>query len=861
MTQYAKLDFVNTGYLNANRGFYALPGYGLKFAPLAVDGQVDTTAQFFDAHGVQTPDEQDLNLDIAAETVNTVNMKSKNQVICIAATAEAEGSQVLPDNRPRNIPVPTPLLGQVPKFTSDMPVLSPDEIADNNTVNASKFIQKRVAAFGKNVNDFSSNPSDGNGTWDVKYSSFGGQILFHPTSTDHLQQYPFSYNKSQARSYTSEILGSFATLIESARKSGTGTPIGKEWGNSFTPKTSAKLNDVFMVGGSRMPHNNKPAIDKMFYNKGVEFYTSTQLDTATSVIAGTGVGFRYSLNEYDGEVLRHIFQGNQKIGGIWQSWTQLNYMNGWHTGAILRFRRNQNPSNNAGYDGPIFEFTTETPVSPATDFVPFTFGLYTYDENTDPQFARVGLRIAMRKGSGTIWEMKFNQPQNQGKKGIVDYMMDTLTPEADLTTGQVNYQPKFYQVGFGFRKTGASINIVRPFVYVDNVYMEASSDVDLQQITGNAGVLWEDQSAIEGQESYFGKMGVLCQSGQAIRTGGPVADIYMINSGLAQVIKPFSGWTGGLNNSNELQQVRNTIDKMADDFDTLGTQLGYGSPISAAALNLKNISEGVGYSTQIKTKGVIQYMFNSSFFGAMPDSVQETTLARITKWDGNTGVSNYVDKQIPLIDWIEKYYGPMYYGQSKAAQTSAKSHKLILAPDRFQLSHPINGIGTQRTVLSYDKEAYDGGFGFQYNAGVSFNKGMYIDIDSPTDLNLPDPNQAYVPRATEIVNFAWLHKSIYKQANGGSFEITASNSMWRASTADDFVGLDTVFNAGNNFKTLAIPFSTHKRDKIQQVQVYKKLADRYIQIIPNSITIKDPNGGQPLILITMSSAIDIKVQL
>ena len=25
MSSYAKLDFVNTGYLNANRGFYALP--------------------------------------------------------------------------------------------------------------------------------------------------------------------------------------------------------------------------------------------------------------------------------------------------------------------------------------------------------------------------------------------------------------------------------------------------------------------------------------------------------------------------------------------------------------------------------------------------------------------------------------------------------------------------------------------------------------------------------------------------------------------------------------------------------------------------------------------------------------------
>ena len=38
MASYAKLDTLNAGYLNANRGFYAIPKYGLKFAPLAVDG-------------------------------------------------------------------------------------------------------------------------------------------------------------------------------------------------------------------------------------------------------------------------------------------------------------------------------------------------------------------------------------------------------------------------------------------------------------------------------------------------------------------------------------------------------------------------------------------------------------------------------------------------------------------------------------------------------------------------------------------------------------------------------------------------------------------------------------------------------
>ena len=859
MTQYAKLDFVNTGYLNANRGFYALPGYGLKFAPLAVDGQVDTTAQFFDTHGTETPDEQDLALDVEAETTNTVNMKSKNSVICIAATAEAEGNQVLPDNRPRNVPVETPLLGKVPKFTSEMPSLQPDEIADGNTIDMSSFLDRRVIAFGKNTNDFSNNPQNGTGQWNVKYSSFGGQILFHPTSSDHTYTYPFSYNKSWDREYTYELMEEFATLIDSSRKNGTGTPIGREWKHSFRPEFQAKPDELIMRGGSTMPNNNNPAIDRMFYNKGVEFYTSTQLDTATSVVAGTGNGFRYQVNKTDGEVLRHIFSGDQDLSGAWSAWPQLNYMDGWYAGAVVRFRRNSNPANNAGYDGPVFEFTTETPVDPVTDFVPFTFGLYTYDENTAPEFARVGFKIAMRKGNGTIWEMKFNSPANSGKPGIVDYMMDTLTPDTDLTTGLVQYQPKFYQVGFGFRKTGSTINVVRPFVYVDNVYMEADADIDLQSITGNAGVLWDDSAAIENQEQVFGKMGILCSSAQSVRTGGPAADIYMFNSSLTSVIKPFSGWSGGLNENNKMHSIRNVMDKMADSFDTLGQQLGYDQPIQVAAINLKDVSEGVGYSTSLKTKGLIQYMFNASFFGAMPDNVPETTMAKVTRWDA--GVPDYADENMPLIDWVERYYGPMYYGQTKAASTQAKTHKLILAPDRFQLSHPIDGAGTQRTVLSYDKGAYDGGFGFSYNAGVSFNKGMYIDIDSPTDLNLPDPNQAYVPRANEIVNFAWLRKSIDKQANGGSFEITASNSMWRASTADDFVGLDTVFNAGNNFKTLAIPFSTHKRDKIQQVQVYKKLADRYVQVIPNSVTIKNPTAGQPLILITMSSAIDIKVQL
>ena len=857
MQQYAKLDQVNAGYLNANNGFYALPNYGLKFAPLAVDGQVDTTAQFFDTYGTQLPDEQNLSLDVAAETKNTVNLKSKNAVICIAATAEGEGAFIHPNNRPRAVPVGTPLLGKVPYFTSSIPELSPSEVANGNTVDESQFTGTRVVALGRDTNDFSSNPSLGSGQWNVKYQSFGGQIMFHPSSADHTDQFPFQYNQSASRGYTYEQISSFAVLKDQARKNGTGNPIGMEWKHSYNPPIKPKFSDIVMDTGYIRPSNNKPAIDKLFYNKGVEFYTSTQLDTQTQVVAGTGNGFVYGLRREDGDVLRHVFSGDQTIGATWQSWPSLNYMNGWYAGAIVRFRRNSNPANNAGYDGPVFEFQTVSPVSPTTDFSPFTFGLYTYDENPAAEFARVGLKIAMRKGNGQIWELKFNSPSNSGKSGLVDYMMDTLTSDVDLSTGQVSYQPKFYQIGFGFRKVGSVISVVRPFVYIDNVYMEADSDIDLRQITGNAGVLWDDTQALNGDEQYFGNMGILCQSTQSVRTGGPAADIYMFNSGMAQVIRPLTSWTGGLNENRDLFGERNIVDQIGDNFDTLGTSIGYGSPIQDAQLSLKNVAEGSGYATTIKTKGIMAYMFSASFFGALPDSVPETTNTKIRKWDANT--QSYINVTMPLIDWIEDYYGPMYYGQTKAVAIASKINKLLVAPDRLQLSHKVGG--TTKTVLSYSKNEYGGGFGFGFNQGVQINNGLTIGLQSKTQLTLPASTGQYVPLDTEIVNFEWLRKQIDNQANGGQFEFTAASQFWRAAVADDFVGLETTFNAGNNFKTLAIPFSTHKRDKIQQVQVYKKLADRYVQIIPNSITIKDPNGGQPLILITMSSAIDIKVQL
>ena len=80
-------------------------------------------------------------------------------------------------------------------------------------------------------------------------------------------------------------MDSFATLVDSARENGTGTPIGKEWQHSFDQPSEQEPDYYIMEAGSRQPAHNKPAISRMFYNKGVEFYTSTQLDTATSVVA------------------------------------------------------------------------------------------------------------------------------------------------------------------------------------------------------------------------------------------------------------------------------------------------------------------------------------------------------------------------------------------------------------------------------------------------------------------------------------------------------------------------------------------------------------------------------------------------
>lgn len=113
--------------------------------------------------------------------------------------------------------------------------------------------------------------------------------------------------------------------MDSARENGTGTPIGKEWQHSFDQPSEQEPSeqepdDYIMETGSRQPAHNKPAISRMFYNKGVEFYTSTQLDTATSVVAGTGNGFRYDINARDGEVLRHIFSGDQDLTGAWPGW-------------------------------------------------------------------------------------------------------------------------------------------------------------------------------------------------------------------------------------------------------------------------------------------------------------------------------------------------------------------------------------------------------------------------------------------------------------------------------------------------------------------------------------------------------------
>mgnify|MGYP003617952866 FL=1 len=71
--------------------------------------------------------------------------------------------------------------------------------------------------------------------------------------------------------------------------------------------------------------------------------------------------------------------------------------------------------------------------------------------------------------------------------------------------------------------------------------------------------------------------------------------------------------------------------------------------------------------------------------------------------------------------------------------------------------------------------------------------------------------------------------------------------------------MPTTFSAGDNYKTLVIDFADHGKAQVQFVQVYKKLSDRYVSIVPNAVVIKNPTGGTPQVLIIMSSAIDVKV--
>ena len=71
-------------------------------------------------------------------------------------------------------------------------------------------------------------------------------------------------------------------------------------------------------------------------------------------------------------------------------------------------------------------------------------------------------------------------------------------------------------------------------------------------------------------------MGVLCSSSSSVRTGGPAADIYMLNSGLSSVIRPFSSWTGGLNEDKAMSRYFQALDKMSDNFGLLGNSLGFG---------------------------------------------------------------------------------------------------------------------------------------------------------------------------------------------------------------------------------------------------------------------------------------------
>ena len=865
MSGYTKLNYVNSGWVNADRGFYALPTYGLKFAPLGVDGQVDTEQAFQNFYGVQTTDEQNLTYDVAAETANTVYLKTVNSVLSLQSTVVSAGATIHPENRPRNIPVTQPKFGEIPKFTSTMPELAQEEI-DDGVIYSSDFLGMYPFYYGNEIQDTTNVTLADNTNMVAPYNktgyTFGGQILFHPTVSNDISDRSISPEKPWVKVYTSEQQRSWATLKNSARKSGLMTHVGSVYKGSFNPVSVWKISDPVMgYGGKKtQPHHNQPAIDKPFYNKGVEFYTQTQSSDASNVEAGTGYGWQYEIDRVDGLNLRYAIAGKKNVNGdTVSSWTTLNQMTGWYTGGIIRFRRNSTTSN-TGYDGPVFEYETKQPVDTPTGFVPVKVGLYTYDEDVQVAYARVGLKIAIRKDNNEIWSIKFNSPANSGHPGIVDYMMDTLTPDKDVVTGQIGYMPKFYSIAFGFKKQGQELNICRPFLLIDNVYMEGSSDVDLSTILSTAGASLDATNAIETEESYFGKLGILCSASNAARTGGPTADIFMVSSGMTTVNKPFNNFTGSFYENLDIAQADPFLDNYIDNIDTWQDSAGFGKIIDAQAASLSAIVAGSGYQVARATKGVAAYLFACSFLGSIPLLQSGTAKAKISEW--SQALDDYDYKYLTYTEWFRDYYGPMYYGQSPLPVASQKTLKLNLAPDRMQLTHPI--AGTAKIVSSYDKQAYKGGFGFRFDAGVSFNSGMYILGQSPAlvpNLDVPAPGGSYTPSPLHLVNHAWLDSKISVAQNGGSMEVASNSQKWRASVADDFVGLPTTFSAGDNYKTLVIDFADHGKAQVQFVQVYKKLSDRYVSIVPNAVVIKNPTGGTPQVLIIMSSAIDVKVQI
>ena len=98
--------------------------------------------------------------------------------------------------------------------------------------------------------------------------------------------------------------------------------------------------------------------------------------------------------------------------------------------------------------------------------------------------------------------------------------------------------------------------------------MEGSSDVDLSTILSTAGASLDATNAIETEESYFGKLGILCSASNAARTGGPTADIFMVSSGMTTVNKPFNNFTGSFYEDLDIAQVDPFLDNYIDNIDT-----------------------------------------------------------------------------------------------------------------------------------------------------------------------------------------------------------------------------------------------------------------------------------------------------